>query len=82
MMDDSVFWPFRGQRYETSSGPIQTYACDAQSRLDAVMRMTDRATLDAALAVPGLQKTVEAAIRRRIWQLEKACSSPAPNSSN
>ena len=73
-MDDSVFWPFRGQLYQTSSGPIQTYACDAENRLDAVNRMTDRAQLDAALAVPGLQKTVQAAIRRRIKQLDKVWS--------
>lgn len=71
-MDESVYWPFRGQRYETSSGPIQTYACDAESRLDTVKRMTDRRTLDAALAAPGLQKTVQAAIVRRIKQMEKA----------
>jgi hypothetical protein len=71
-MDDSVLWPFRCQLYQTASGPIQTYACDADGRIDAVKRMTDRATLDAALAVPGLQKTVHAAIVRRIKQLERA----------
>lgn len=69
-MEESAFWPFRGQCYQTSSGPIQTYACDVEGRLDAVKRMSDRATLDSALAVPGLQKTVQAAIVRRIKQLE------------
>lgn len=73
-MEDSVYWPFRGQRYETSSGPIQTYVCDAQGRIDAVRRMDNTDQLAAALHVPGLQKSVEAAIVRRIKQLERGDS--------
>ena len=63
-------WPFAGDVYETPRGPIQTYSCAANDRIDAVRRMTDRAQLTAALDVPGLQKIVEGAIRRRIKQLD------------
>lgn len=45
-------------------------AVDTQSRLDLVKRF-DLADCKAALALNGLQQTVEAAINRRIRKLEK-----------
>lgn len=64
--------PFAGAVYDTPRGPIQCYQVSASDRIDAVQRMTDRAQLEAALDVPGLQKSVAGAVRRRIKQLEAA----------
>jgi len=77
-VDDKVFWPFRAQSYETSTGPLQTYYMDKQSRIAAVRRMTDAKQLEAALGVPELQKTVNTAIIRRLKQIAK--NSGAQNS--
>ena len=65
-------WPFMGAVYDTPRGPIQCYQVSASDRIDAVQRMTDRPQLEAALDVPGLQKSVAGAIRRRIKQLGAA----------
>ena len=66
---DDPLWPFAGQVYDTRCGPLQTYQLSASDRIDAVKRMTDRAQLEAALAVPDLQKSVADAIRRRLRAL-------------
>lgn len=72
---------FHGPRYERSSGePFQTYYTDAASRCAIVKKSDDRAALEDAYDVVSV--SVRAAIARRIRQLEKSCSSPAPNSSN
>lgn len=60
---------FNGPLYETSSGPLQTYHCDAASRIDAVKRCSDRAALEDALQTPELQKSVADAIHRRLRKL-------------
>lgn len=65
-------WPFAGAVYDTPRGPIQCYQVSASDRIDAVQRMTERAQLEAALDVPGLQKSVAGAVWRRIKQLEAA----------
>lgn len=57
-------WPFAGPRY----GTHQLYYLSGDERLDAVTRM-DREALEAALLVPGLQKTVENAIRARLRKM-------------
>ena len=51
-------------------GGIQTYHCVAEDRIRAVARF-DRAQCEAALKLTGLQKTVEAAVRRRMRHLDK-----------
>lgn len=57
-------WPFAGPKY----GNHQLYQMAADDRLAAVVLM-DREALEAALLVPGLQKTVEHAIRSRLKKL-------------
>ena len=57
-------WPFYGPKY----GDLQTVCGDANGRLIAVKNM-DSETLEAALLVPGLQKTVEHAVRARIKKM-------------
>lgn len=64
--------PFRAAVYDTPIGPLQTYYTGTTDRIAAVKRMTDRAQLEAAAAVPELQKTVAAAISRRLKQLDQA----------
>lgn len=49
-----------------------TYHTDAVSRI-ARVRDFSRAQCEAALKVPGLQKTVEAVVRTRMRALDKAC---------
>lgn len=66
-------WPFAGPCYQMPHGPLQTYKMAASDRVDAVKRMDDPEQLSAALRVPGLQKSVEIAIRRRLKLLE-ACA--------
>lgn len=61
-MDD----PFKAGVY---SG-IQTYYIDAEDRVRAVARF-DRAQCEAARKLPGLQKTVAAAVRRRLRYLDR-----------
>lgn len=63
---------FAGPRYEMESGPLQTYNCTAADRIDCAMASTDRAALEDAMCLPGLQKSVRGAIERRIRQLDKA----------
>jgi len=60
---------FYGPIYETPGGPLQTYHCDAASRIDAVKRCSDRAALEDALQTPELQKSVADAIHRRLRKL-------------
>ncbi len=66
-------WPFAGPCYQMPHGPLQTYTMAAGDRVDAVKRMDDPEHLAAALRVPGLQKSVEIAIRRLLKLLE-ACA--------
>ena len=65
-------WPFRAALYDTPNGPLQTYYTGTADRIEAVKRMTDRAQLEAAATLPELQKTVAAAIARRLRQLSPA----------
>lgn len=58
-------WPFAGPKY----GEQQFYLTNADCRILAVRRM-DRETLEAALVVPGLQKTVEHSIRSKLKNME------------
>lgn len=58
-------WPFAGPKY----GDQQFYLINADCRILAVRRMTDCEALKAPLAVPGLQKSVERAIRARLKKL-------------
>lgn len=58
-------WPFEGPKY----GSNQLYYLSVDERLDAVRLRMDREALEAALLVPGLQKTVERAIRSRLRKL-------------
>jgi len=51
-------------------GPRGYGATDAVSRIEMVARF-DAAQCQAALAVPGLQKTVERKIHTRLRQLER-----------
>jgi hypothetical protein len=60
-------WPFSGPRY---SGH-QLYQIGVDDRLAAVREM-DREALEAALLVPGLQKTVASVIRSRLRKLGAA----------
>lgn len=65
-MDKSnPMWPFYGPNYCKT----QTVYQAADDRLTAVKRM-DRETLEAALLVPNLQKTVEHAVRARLKKTE------------
>ena len=61
--------PFAAAVYDTQYGPLQTYYLSATDRITAVKRMTDRATLEAVLQIPELQKSVAAATHRRLRQL-------------
>lgn len=66
-MDKSnPLWPFTGPKY----GDMQFYITNADCRILMVRGMTDREPLEAALLVPGLQRTVERAIRARLTKLE------------
>lgn len=49
---------------------IQTYYGTAEDRIHCVSRFT-RAECEAALQLPGLQKTVAAAVQRRLRHLDK-----------
>ena len=60
---------FKGPLYDTPSGPLQTYCCAANERIEVVRHSTDRAALEDALRVPDLQKIVADAIRRRLKKL-------------
>ncbi len=51
-------------------GDHKTYVVCAQDRITRVKRF-DRTQCQAALALPDLQKTVQAAICKRMRQLEK-----------
>jgi hypothetical protein len=57
-------WPFAGPCY----GGRQLYQLAVDDRLAAVREM-DREALEAALLVPGLQKTVESVIRSKLRKL-------------
>jgi hypothetical protein len=70
MTTENPLWPFAGPVYDTPRGPLQTYQVSATDRLDAVKRM-NHVRLKAALRVPDLQKSVQAAIERRLRQLAK-----------
>lgn len=59
--------PFAGPKY----GDIQTYHLGADDRIQAVKAFTREQCL-AALEVPGLQKTVERAVKVRLRRLEAA----------
>lgn len=64
-MDKSnPMWPFYGPKY----GETQTVYQAVDERLHAVRRM-DRETLEAALLVPGLQKTVEHHVRHMLKKM-------------
>lgn len=64
-MDKSnPMWPFYGPKYEGN----QTVYGSVEDRLNAVKSM-DRETLEAALMIPGLQKTVERAIHSKLNKL-------------
>lgn len=66
LMDKSnPLWPFEGPKY----GTHQLYYLSADERLNAVRLRMDREALEAALLVPGLQKTVESAIRSRLKKM-------------
>lgn len=56
--------PFHAGTY---SG-VSTYYTDAESRIDRVRAFT-RAQCEAALKIEGLQKSVQAAVRRRLRQI-------------
>lgn len=71
-MNQNPMWPFAAASYERGDDVIQTYHITVDDRIAAVKRMTDRATLEAALAVPNLQKTVERAIRARLKKTSAA----------
>ena len=60
---------FKGPLYDTGHGPLQTYHCTAGDRVDIVKHSTDRAAMEDALRVPGLQKSVADAITRRLRKL-------------
>lgn len=49
---------------------VQTYHCVAEDRIRAAAWF-DRAQCDAALKLPGLQKTVAAAVQRRLRYLDQ-----------
>lgn len=69
MAELDTLWPFKAATYDTPRGQIQTYAMSADDRIAAVKRMTDRATLEAVLNIPDLQKSVSSAAWRRMRQL-------------
>lgn len=52
---------------------VQTYHCVAEDRIRAAVWF-DRAQCDAALKLPGLQKTVAAAVQRRLRYLDKVAT--------
>lgn len=54
----------------TVYGSHQTYYMTADDRIAAVRRF-DRAQCQAALALPGLQKTVARAVHTRLRQIER-----------
>ncbi len=56
--------PFKGPRYDD----MQTYHVTADDRIRAVKAFSREQCL-AALAVPGLQKTVERVVQARLRQL-------------
>jgi hypothetical protein len=66
MDDDDILAPFAAHRY----GEDQTYDIAAEDRLYRV-KTFDLAQCRAALKIPRLQKTVVAAILRRMKRLEK-----------
>lgn len=59
-------------QYTLTSGH-QVESTDAQSRIERV-KTFDILQCSCALEVPGLQKTVAAAIRRRMKQLERGAA--------
>lgn len=64
-MDKPIpLWPFYGPKY----GDMQTVYGATDERLNAV-KLMDREALEAALLVPGLQKTVEHAVRARLKKM-------------
>lgn len=71
-MHQNPMWPFAAGRYERGDEVLQLYHVTVDDRIAAVKRMTDRAQLEAALGVPGLQKTVERAIRARLKKTSAA----------
>lgn len=61
---------FAAGLYDTPRGPVQTYYTSAVDRIVAVKRMTSRAQLTQALAVPDLQSSVVKAIQVQLRKLE------------
>ena len=60
---------FKGPLYDTPRGPLQTYCCAANERIEVVRHSTDRAALEDALRAPDLRKIVADAIHRRLRKL-------------
>jgi len=60
---------FKGPIYETPRGLLQTYYCNASDRIDAAKRCSDIGALEDALRAPLIQKSVQAAIVRRLKQI-------------
>ena len=69
MSDADLQRLFKGPLYDTGHGPLQTYCCAANERIEVVRHSTDRAALEDALRAPDLQKIVADAIRRRLKKL-------------
>ncbi len=64
---------FRGPVYEFDGRHVQTCHCAADDRLRAVAACTEPALLRECLDLaPDMQKTVRAAIERRLRKLERA----------
>lgn len=61
--------PFKAGRYSGT----QLYPLSAEDRIH-VVKDFDRAACNAALLVPGLQKTVAAAVKRRLRYLDKVAA--------
>lgn len=70
MQDAAGEHPFHAGFYPTDAGPRPLYHLSAEDRLRVVPRL-DAAQCRRALALPGLQVTVQRALERRLRQLAR-----------